>query len=399
MLELPGAEHTPTAVQALLVRIAGLEPDPAQVRVVIETGHGLLVERLLDAGFTVLPVNPDLIARRRGPAGQPTTPRTPVWPARLAPDRHAGLRPLLPHRELAGQVRAIARDDEPAARDERRLLNRLPADLVSTFPAALQTAGDRLGGPTRLGLRQRWPTSQALGAASRQELLAFALASKHGWPERLADQVAAALAADHFTPRHALGRAKSDTIGLAATQLLAIGTQRRVRERRMGELLPGAPRHGRAKQPRQERPGRSVPGGKVELSVPGLGDRLAARAAGELGDHPQPFSSPNARQCSAGKAPVTRRSGNRELVVSTRQAGHPHPADAVQPWPVCSLVRSGWAREFSDQQRRRGKGHHAALPALGNRWLELLWHCPIRGQLHDQATHITNRNRAHGKAA
>ena len=230
-------------------------------------------------------------------------------------------------------------------------------------------------------------------------MLAFALASKHGWPERLADQVAAALAADHFTPRDDLVRAKSDTIRLAATQLLAIGTQRRVWERRMGELLLGAPRHGRAKQPREERPGRSVPGSKVYLSFPGLGDRLAARVAGELGDHPQPFSSPNARQCSAGKAPVTRRSGNRELVVSTRQTGNRHLADAVQPWPVCSLSRSRWAREFYDQQRRRGKGHHAALPALGNRWLETLWHCLIRGQLYDQATHIANRNRALGKAA
>ena len=33
-------EHTPTAVQALLARIAGLEPDPAEVRVVIETATG-----------------------------------------------------------------------------------------------------------------------------------------------------------------------------------------------------------------------------------------------------------------------------------------------------------------------------------------------------------------------
>ena len=45
---------------ALVARIGGLEPDPAEVRVVIETRHGLLVEALVDAGYTVLPVNPDL---------------------------------------------------------------------------------------------------------------------------------------------------------------------------------------------------------------------------------------------------------------------------------------------------------------------------------------------------
>ena len=46
-------EHSPKAVDALCARIAGLEPDPAEVRVVLEARHGLLVERLLDAGVGV----------------------------------------------------------------------------------------------------------------------------------------------------------------------------------------------------------------------------------------------------------------------------------------------------------------------------------------------------------
>ena len=61
-------EHGPGGVQRLVARCLELEPDPAGVRVVLESRHGLLVEALADAGFTVLPVNPDLVARRRGPA-------------------------------------------------------------------------------------------------------------------------------------------------------------------------------------------------------------------------------------------------------------------------------------------------------------------------------------------
>jgi transposase len=392
-------EHTPAVVEALLADIAALEPDPAEVRVVIETRHGLLVERLVDAGYVVLPVNPDLLARRRGPARKKDDAADARLACLLALDRHAGLRPLVPHGELAGELRAIARDDERAARDERRLGNRLRADLVATFPAALQLAGDRLGAPTMLRLLERWPTSQALRAATRQDLVAFALTSKHGWPERFADQVTTALAADHFTPRDYLVRAKADTIRLAATQLLAIGTQRRAWERRMGALLLGSPRHGRAKQPREDELGQAFPDGKVYLSFPGLGDRLAARVAGEIGDHPGQFGSPNALACYAGKAPVTRRSGRSELVVACRLACNRYLAGAVQQWAFCSLRRSGWAREFYDAQRARGKTHHAALRALGNRWLEILWHCLMRGQLYDEATHVANRNRALGKAA
>jgi hypothetical protein len=46
----------------------------------------------------------------------------------------------------------------------------------------------------------------------------------------------------------------------------------------------------------------------------------------------------------------------------------------------------------------RGKSHHAALRALGNRWLEVLWHCLGKGVLYDEAVHVTNRNGAMGRA-
>jgi transposase len=399
VMQVRRVEHTPAAVDQLIAQIAALEPDPGEVRVVIETRHGLLVERLLDAGYVVLPVNPDLVARRRGPARKKDDAEDARIACLLALDRHTSLRPLIPHGELAAELRAIARDDERAARDQRRLLNRLRQDLISTFPAALAIAGDDLGAPTVLRLLERWPTRDLLAAASRQELVAFARAGRHGWPDRFADKVIAALTGDQFTPRDYLVRAKADTIRLAATQLLAIASQRRAWERRMGELLVGAPRQGRTRQPREDQPGQAIPGGKVYLSFPGLGDRLAARVAGEIGDHPQQFQSPNALACYAGKAPVTRRSGRSELVVATRLACNRYLADAVQQWAFCSLNQSGWAREFYDLQRARGKTHHAALRALGNRWLEIVWHCLMRGQLYDEATHTANRNRALGKAA
>jgi len=398
VIQVLRVEHTPTAVDRLIAQIAAMEPDPAEVRVVLETRHGLLVERLLDAGYTVLPVNPDLVARRRGPARKKDDAEDARIACLLALDRHTALRPLIPHGELAAELRAIARDDERAARDQRRLLNRLRQDLLSTYPAALAIAGDDLGAPTVLKLLERWPTRDLLVAASRQELVAFARANRHGWPERLADKIGTALAGDHFTPRDYLLRAKADTIRLAATQLLAITTQRKAWERRMGELLLGAPGHGQTGQPQEDQPGQALPG-QVYRSFPGLGDRLAARVAGEIGDHPQQFGSPNALACYAGKAPVTRRSGRSELIVATRLACNRYLVDAVQQWAFCSLRCSSWAREFYDAQRTRGKTHHAALRALGNRWLEILWHCLIRGQLYDEATHTANRNRALGKAA
>jgi hypothetical protein len=50
-------EHSPAGVERLIERCLALEPDPAEVRVVLETRHGLLVEALRDAGFSVIPVS------------------------------------------------------------------------------------------------------------------------------------------------------------------------------------------------------------------------------------------------------------------------------------------------------------------------------------------------------
>src|SRR5438552_2320430 len=265
------------------------------------------------------------------------------------------------------------------------------ADLVVTFPAALAIAGEDLGATRILRLLERWPTAQSLATASREEIIEFGRAQRTGYLARFADKIAAALAEDHFTAPEHLVRAKAGTIRLTARQLLLIDTQRRAWEKRMGELLLGP--HA-SQQEAGDQPGQAFPGGEIYLSFPGLGRRLAARIAGEIGEHIEQFTTPNSLQCYAGRAPVTRRSGKRDLVVAHRLACNRYLADAVHKWAFASLRRSAWAREFYDAQRARGKNHHAALRALGNRWLEVLWHCLTHDMPYDEAVHIANRNRA-----
>jgi transposase len=391
--------HGPDGVAVLVERALRLEPDPAEVRVVIETRHGLLVEALVDAGFTVLPVNPDLVARRRGPARKKDDAEDARICCLLALDRHTVLKTLVPHGPVGGELRAIGRDDERAARDQRRLLNRLRADLQTTYPAALVLAGKDLGAPTMLRLLQRWSTQAELGQASREELVTFARAGRHGWPDRFADRVTDALAAPSLPARDYLVRAKASAIRLAAVQLLALHEARRGWEQRMGELLLGGPRSGRDHTVKDPDPGKAFPGGDIYLSFPGLGDRLAARVAGEIGEHIDQFDSPNGLQCYAGRAPVTRRSGKSDFLVARRLAHNRYLGDAVHQWAFCSLTRSGWAREFYDTKIAANKSHHNALRALGNRWLEILWHCLINNIIYDEAVHVANRNRALGRAA
>jgi hypothetical protein len=65
----------------------------------------------------------------------------------------------------------------------------------------------------------------------------------------------------------------------------------------------------------------------------------------------------------------------------------------LQPVPL------GLGPRVLRHQNRRRRHHHAALRKLGNRWLEVLWHCLHLGVRYDEAIHAANRNRALKNAA
>jgi len=211
--------------------------------------------------------------------------------------------------------------------------------------------------------------------------------------------VATALTADRFIARPAMLAARTDSIRRAVRQLQRLSAQRRRWGRRMETLLLGPRPSRRAAAPAEATPGERIPGGEIDLSVPGLGVRLAARVAAEIGDHVKQFATPNSLECYAGKPPVTRRSGTSAYVVAHRPDCHHHLANAIHQWDVCSRTTSGWAREFYDASAARGHRHHAALRALGHRWPEVLWHCLSHTVLDTEATHAATRRHAVSRAA
>jgi transposase len=215
------------------------------------------------------------------------------------------------------------------------------------------------------------------------ELDGFFRQHRHGWPDRAAARVRAALDAEALAAPAHLVRAKASTVRLLAEQLLLLHRSRAAWEQRLRELLAGPRAH---------------PDGEVLLSLPGLDARLAARVLGEVGDRRERFPTPASLQCYAGTAPVTRASG-KARVVASRLACNRVLRQACMQWAFCSLSRSGWAREHYDRQRAAGKPHFKALRALANRWLEVLHHLLLTGQRYDAAVHQANRTKAPRLAA
>lgn len=372
--------HDVTGIERLIATIGEFEPDPARVLIAIETAHGLLVSALLEAGYTVYAINPKAVERyrtRTRVARAKTDPADAELLARILftdRERHRPLRPSSAERE---EIRALARDDERASRDQRRLVNRLRQDLLAVFPQALE-AFDDFAAPACLAFLARWPSAAAAAAVDERELEAFFRERRHGWPARTARRVRAALEAPALRAPAHLAQAKAGAIRLACEQLLLIHRQRRAWEKRLRELLEGEQAH---------------PDGEIYLSLPGLDIRLAARVLAEVGDGAFDFAVPNELQCYGGTAPVTRRSG-KHVTIACRLACNRHLRQAAMQWAFCSLTRSEWARDFYDRQRAAGKTHYKALRALANRWLELLWHLLHKRALYDEAVHQANRSNA-----
>jgi transposase len=368
--------HSAAGLARLHAAIAA-EAEPDAVLVATERPDGLLVGALLGAGYTVYALNPKSVERyreRTRVGGGKTDPADAELLARVLladRDRHEPLRPSSP---AAAELRVLARQDERAARDQRRLLNRLRQDLLDVFPAAPGAFAD-LGAGSALAFLERWPTAAAARGVGPAELEAFLRQRRHNRPRAAAARIHAALHAEALAAPAHLAAAKAGAIQLAARQLLLLRRQRAAREARLRELLAGDGAH---------------PDGEVLLSLPGLDARLAARVLGEVGDRRERFPTPAALQCYAGTAPLTRASG-RARVVAARGACNRFLRQALLRWAYCSLPRSGWARAYYDAQRAAGKGHFKALRALANRWLEILHHLLATGRRYDEAVHQRHR--------
>jgi transposase len=375
-------EQRPAGLARLRAAIAAAEPAPTAVLVAIERPDGLLVEGLLEAGYVVYALNPKAVERyreRTRVGGGTTDPADAELLARILVtdrDRHQPLRPSSP---VIEELRALARQDERASRDQTRLLNRLRHDLLDVFPAAL-AAFPELKAVSALAFLERWPTAAAARAPSRSEIEAFLRRQSHGQARAAAGRIHAARQAAALTASPHLAAARAGALQLAARQLLLLHRQRAAWQQRLRELLDGDGAH---------------PDGAVLLSLPGLDARLAARVLGEIGDRRERFPTPAALQSYAGTAPVTKTSGRSRQVV-VRSACNRCLRQALLRWACCSLTRSAWARACYDQHRQAGQSHFAALRALANRWLGILHHLLATGQPSDEAVH--QRHRAHASA-
>ena len=347
--------------------------------VAVETNCGPAVERLLDLGLAVYPLNPKAGQRyrdRKSPAGNKSDELDAFsFADALRTDGH-GWRRLGAQDPLTAELRLLCRDEIALIEQRTALVNQLRAALHEYFPAALEAFDDWVS-PAAWDFIIRFPTPQALLRAGQRCWQNFLHAHKLYRAQTAEKRLALfARAGDFASPCAAVTRAKSLLAVTLARQLRTLENQLHEYRRRIGELF-------------DQHPDRDCFG-----SLPGAGAKLAPRLLAELGADRRRFDSPGALQCHAGTAPVLKQSGRRRFA-SMRRACNTHLRAAVHLWADQSRKWCAWAQAYYQQKKARGMGHAAALRCLGQRWLKILWKMGQDRQPYDEALHTRNQVR-HG---
>jgi len=125
------------------------------------------------------------------------------------------------------------------------------------------------------------------------------------------------------------------------------------------------------------------------------GPKIAPRLLSEIGDDRDRFGEqPQALQCLAGTAPVTRQSGKPRCKppcwpVHQRWACDKHLRHAIYLFAEQTLTRCFWAELYYRHHRQKGRSHADSLRRLGQRWLKIIFRMwmdrvPYDAMLHHQ---------------
>lgn len=371
-------DDTPEGWADVRNRVAQLQAPDGSVGVVgfcIETSSGPAVERLLEAGLPVFPLNPKAAERyrdRKAPAGAKSDRLDAFCFAdALRTDGHRW-RPLRPQDPLTHELRLLCRDEITLIAQRTALVNQLQAALNEYYPTALAAFDDwTSGGSWEFVIA--FPTPHQLASAGKRKHEKFLHAHKLYRPETCAKRLELfAAAGKSASPNPAVTSAKSLLAVSVAKQLRTLQMQLDEYRARINELF--------AKHPDRELFG----------SLPGAGEKIAPRLLAELGTDRRVFQNPQALQCYAGAAPVTQQSGRSRRVLFRRACNKVLRA-TLHIWADRSRVKAPWADAYYWQKRKQGMNHAAAVRCLAMRWLKILWKMWKEHAVYDGDRHLRDQ--------
>lgn len=339
-----------------------------QILIALETSKGLLVDFLLQEGFTLYPINPKAVDRYRD-RYRASQAKSDFFDALvlaniLRTDRER-FRPLLPDTPLTRELRILTRDQQHLITMQTRLVLKLEACLKDYYPVALGLFSE-LCQPLTLDFLETFPQPAPV---SLTRLKKFFREHHYPQPEQKAKEVYEKLTAPQIPVEEFTIRAKSRLLLTLIAELRVLSQQLKGYDREIARLFCEHADH------------------PMFQSLPGAGPKIGPRLLAQMGDNRDRYTTANQVQGEAGTAPVTRASGKYKIVILRRACRKPF-RNVVHQFAFCSLRESKWARQFYDQQITSGKTHAEALRALGHKWLKIIFRLWQDRVLYDESYHL-----------
>jgi transposase len=328
----------------------------AEIAIAIERPSGLLVDALVEAGFRVVPIHPNLLKacrpRYRAVAAKSDPGDAFILADILRTDGHR-LRPLAPQSDAIKALRGLVRGRDDLVRARVALANQLSGVLESFWPGAARIFSD-LASPIALAFVERYPTPEAAARLGPKRLAGFL--AQHRYCGRRAPE--ALLERLRSAPVGCAGEAESEAKG-ELVRALARALEALVAE--LAQLTS-----------RVEHLVAELPDGRVVMSFPRAGRVCAAQILAELGDVRARFPTEDQFAAEAGVVPVTYQSG-KSKGVGWRWACNKRLRAALTRMADNSRHESAWAAAVYRRARARGCDHPHAIRILARAWARVLW--------------------------
>jgi transposase len=353
-LEQRRINHSEAGLQALVGRLLELEV----ARVALERPNGLVVDRLLEAGISVVPVHPNQLAaardRYRSGGGKSDGFDGYVLAELARTDMHR-LRVLEPDSDETGALRALTRARDDLVGQRVALANQLRAQLDCFWPGAARIFAD-VDSPIALAFLERYPSPEDTRSLGAKRLGAFL--ARNGYSGRpSADQLLRRL---REAPTGRTGELETEArrqivLGLVAALKPIVEQIKLLTSQIRGAI-------------------ETHPDGPIFRSL--FRDPksvvTAAELAAEIGDRRERYPSRDRLEARAGQCPVAIESGKKK-VANFRWACNKTLRDAVGVLADSSRKHNPWAQKIYADAIARGCDHPHAIRILGRAWLRIIW--------------------------
>jgi hypothetical protein len=167
--------HDAAGLRELLAHLRRYAPTPAQLPIAIERPSGLVVDTLIEAGYAVVPIHPNVVKATR-PRYRSHGAKSDASDAYLLADLlrsdGARFRALQPQSDALRALRALVRGRDDLVATRVQLANQLRSLLDSFWPGAASIFTD-VDSPIALAFVQRYPTPISAARCGEKRLAAF----------------------------------------------------------------------------------------------------------------------------------------------------------------------------------------------------------------------------------